>query len=456
MASYYATERTESSMIHDDTHPDINKAKQHLEDFVLKNPEGTPLSIWKSTPADLGAAGPGFELYFVFLKQMILLFTILTVACLPVMILNFTGGYLHKVETTSPFESSTLGNQESLPDKLLDSDDPRATISNHKRKMHMTMFIDMAYVILYIVLVTLFQCYSYKRARTTRNVIVSDFSILVELQKGVAATEEELRSFFEKYGPVHESCIPKYYGKVLKRYMKFNAIEKELFTEMRKSRNQDNADKLDKIRTKRFEFLEKLKAEPDNSNYSVKAFIIFETIKSRDACLNDYARSERFDGLKKQPQRLRFKNSPIIVQNAADPREMKWESFGEKIIHWKSVLIYIILLYSSVIALVIISIVEYYEIRLPTYKKCIATLSLPENNPTLENLDKNNQTHVMCFCGGYSEEEIKDKSDYDEFCTNYSTYFFMIWILRFCGIGVVALLDKIVKDSLIGNFMVCR
>jgi hypothetical protein len=232
--------------------------------------------------------------------------------------------------------------------------------------------------------------------------------------------------------------------------MKFNEIEKELFTEMRKSCNRDNPGRLNKIRTKRYEFLEKLKAESDNSNYNVKAFIIFETIKSRDACLNDYARSERFDGLKNQTQRLRFKNSPVKVSNAADPREMRWESFGEKIIHWKSVLIYVILLYSSVISLVIISIVEYYEIRLPTYKKCITTHSLPENNPNLENLDKNNETHVICFCGGYNEEEIKNNPDYEEFCTNYKAYFYMIWILRFAGMGVVALLDKIVKDSLIG------
>lgn len=451
MSTYFATERSETSMITDDNHPDIKKAERHLEEYVLKNPAGGSFSLWKSTPADLGATGPGYELYFVLLKQMILLFVILFVASFPALIMNFTGSYLSEVEKTSPLESSTLGNQRSLQEDLLKGRNRQDAIDEHKRTMYITVFTDFAYIILFLIVVIIFQFYSYRRSLTTKNVIVGDFAIYVELPKGVKTTEDELKAFFEKYGPVHECCIPKCYGKVIKRYMKFNEVEKELYTEMKKSRMEDNTEKLDKIRIKRYEILEKLKAESDNSKYSVRAFVIFETIKSRDMCLKDYAKSLIFRSLKDQPQRLRFKNSPVHVSNAPDPREMHWDNFGEKTTHWKSVIIYIILLYTSVIALVVISMVEYYEIRLPTYTKCIATRSLPEDNKDdLDDLDKNNQTHVICFCGGLKEEEIENDPDYKNFCENYWTYFIFIWILRFSGMGIVALLDKIVKDSLIG------
>jgi hypothetical protein len=104
--------------------------------------------VWKSTPTDLGAAGLGFELYFVFLKQMILLFTMLTILSIPILVLNLAGGYLSEAEKTSPFESSTLGNQKSLPDELLKSDNVRKTIRDHKRVMHMTLYTDIAYVLI--------------------------------------------------------------------------------------------------------------------------------------------------------------------------------------------------------------------------------------------------------------------------------------------------------------------
>ena len=176
----------------------------------------------------------------------------------------------------------------------------------------------------------------------------------------------------------------------------------------------------------------------------------FGVLGPRDACLRDYAHNKILTRLKNQSQRLKFKNSAIKVKNAPDPGEILWHSFGEKYGHWKSIIIYIILLYASIICLIIMSIVEYYEMRLPTYTKCVVTKSLPEQNENLDNLDKNNETNVICFCGGISEEEIESREDYTDFCENYNTYFFLVWIIRLTAMGIISLIEKIVKDSLIG------
>ena len=322
---------------------DTNKAEVHKENFVLKNPNGEGFSWINSTPEDLGAGGIGLEMYLVYLKQMTIFFGILSVISLPAMILNYMGGCLNEVEKTSPFESSTLANQKEIPADIEYRDNPQNIISQNKTNMYITVSIDFVYSIVYIILSYLIECYNNKRISQTKNVSVSDFSIMIRLKEGINATEEELRGFFEKYGPIHECYIAKYYGNSLKQYIKFTNTTNDLYKEMKNSTGIEDSKKIDDIKARRYELLDDIRNEPEHEEDSIKAFIIFESIKSRNDCLNTY-NTQRIKGkLQNQDQRLKFKNTPVLVKTPPEPSGIYWNNLGIRRSKWKTIIIYLVI-----------------------------------------------------------------------------------------------------------------
>lgn len=442
---YFIMNETSIKELNGSIDPNIEVAKKHGEEYILLNREGNPIPVCSSTPSDLGSGGLGLELYFVFLKQMILMFTIMTVFAIPVVIVNYLGGYLNDIEKTSPFEGSTIANQQgTLPD-LRDN-----VISKSDRAyMYVTVFMDVAYCVAFVVVLALFECYNKKRINRSKNVNVSDFAVMIELAEGITSTEEELKGFFEKYGPIHECIIPKYYGRALKRYLTYMDLEKKLIVEL-KNPEGENARLVDAIREKRKEILEDIKSNPDSDDGKLKAFIIFETLRSKQECLKDYSKRWLVRTSEAHSRRIKFKSTPSKVNPAPEPIEIFWEKFGEKRYKWKTAIIYVVLAFTLLISLLIISIVEYYENRLPTYSMCIKEdyIRVEGGRNGTEGLEPENESHVLCFCGGLEEKEIKKNESYKSFCANYWNYFVGIWILRFLGMGAVSLVNTLLKYTI--------
>ena len=44
----------------------------------------------------------------------------------------------------------------------------------------------------------------------------------------------------------------------------------------------------------------------------------------------------------------------------------------------------------------------------------------------------------------------------NEFCAKYKTYFFGIWILRFAGMGIVALINMLLKYTIMGTIIMYK
>ena len=424
---------------------DLDKAIAHGEDYVLKDVNGEQLPICKTNSNELGIASVGVELYFIFLKELILLFLLLTIFALPLIILNYTGGYLNSIEKTSPFEGSTIGNQMSIPADIRSRDDQNATIKNHKIYMYITIFFDFTYSLIYVVFANLFECYNLRRLNKTEFASVNDFSIMVELEKGVTATESDLRRLFEKYGTIHECYIVKYYGKTLRRFIKFEKIERKVFEELTKPK--PNQKKIYKLKDERADILDDIKNDGNCDNDRLTAFIIFESMKSRDDCLQEYFAKN----LKDQNEAQRFKGKPVSVKVAPNPAEIYWENLSTKICYWRTAAIYMTVIYALLIALIIICVVEYYKNQLPTSTMCLENYG--SSIGIGSDLDKDNDNDVMCFCGGLDEDLIATKDDYDEFCAKYKTYFIGLWIIRLTGTIVIALVNMILKEIIRRTFI---
>jgi hypothetical protein len=372
----------------------------------------------------------------------------MTIFVIPVVIVNYLGGYLNNVEKTSPFKGSTIANQQGTLSDIRGNDEDS---KKDKAYMYVTVFMDLAYSIAYLAMLFVFECYNRRRINMSKNVNVGDFAVMVELAPGITSTEEELKGFFEKYGPIHECIIPKYYGRVLKRYLKYMELEKRFIVEL-KDLTTENAEIIETIKDKRREILEDIKSNPDNDDGKLKAFIIFETIRSKQECLSDYSKRWLVRTSEAHNRRIKFKSTPSKVNPAPEPIEIFWQNFGEKRYKWKTVIIYTVLTFTLLITLLIISIVEYYQNRLPTYSMCIKqNYILGEGGREgTKGLEADNQEHVLCFCGGIAEREIIDNPQYAAFCSNYRSYFVGIWLLRFLGMGAVSLINTLLKYTIMG------
>lgn len=377
------------------------KAKQHGENYALHDDKGRRFDICESTPEDLGIGGVGIEMYFVFLKQLIFIFAIMSVIAVPVLVFNYMGGYLNVVEKTSPFEASMIANQRGIPAGTTNREDAQTVIDEHKKYMYTTVAIDLLYCLVYIVLIFVFDIYNKRRVKSSSNLKVGDYSIMVELAQDVEATEEELKTFFEKYGAVHECAIPKYYGSRLRTYMAYIEAEKNVRRELKRPTIDESPEKLDQLKSRCKEILQEIKDTQHEQDPVLHAFIVFESIKSKEACIREYS-EVKSKGLRHQPMSLRLRGNPIKVSLAPEPKEINWQNYGLKKSSWKAISLYLVIALLMVVSLIAISIIEYYENRIPTYSRCLEfDAPVDTSNP-----DNATTEQIICFCGGMEESKV--------------------------------------------------
>ena len=385
---------------------DPKRAQRHGENYILRTHSGKRFDFCKTTPAELGIGGIGLEMYFVFLKQMIILFTVMSVISLPVVVINYMGGYLNVVETTSPFEASTIANQKGIPPGTINRTEAEIAVEEHRKYMYTTIVLDLFYCLAYIILIFFFEQYNKRMVKATRNLKVGDYAVEIEIKQRGETTEADLKRFFEKYGDVHECMIAEHYGRELQACMDYIQIEKNIREEQRKKESLDLSQRVDLLKMEREAALQKVKECSESSPESIRAFIIFESIKSREACLKEYVEYRSRKTLVTQPLTLRFQGSSLRVVKAPEPREIYWENFGITQSNWKSILVYLVVGVLMLVSLLVISIVEYYENRLPTYVRCLEFHNPFDSNNSTNTSDPLSDEQVICFCGGFEEREV--------------------------------------------------
>ena len=97
-------------------HPDLDKAIRFKRENSLCNPDSMPFPVCSTTPKNIGSYSIGLELYFLFLKQMMLLFFLVSLISACPIYVNYQGDYFEVKDPIDASAAVSLGNLKSDTD----------------------------------------------------------------------------------------------------------------------------------------------------------------------------------------------------------------------------------------------------------------------------------------------------------------------------------------------------
>eukprot|EP00831_Metopus_contortus_P049095 TRINITY_DN4035_c0_g1_i1.p1 TRINITY_DN4035_c0_g1~~TRINITY_DN4035_c0_g1_i1.p1 ORF type:complete len:207 (+),score=26.81 TRINITY_DN4035_c0_g1_i1:175-795(+) len=135
----------------------VEVAEKHAKKTILRQPNGEFYPVCETSPENFKVSSLGLMLYFFFVKEMFIIFLVLTVFSIPPLIINYTGGYLNTVDIQTVFDSSTLANQRGIEYLTTSKDEAENALSNSKIYQYITVYCDVASCIIFILMVLFFR-----------------------------------------------------------------------------------------------------------------------------------------------------------------------------------------------------------------------------------------------------------------------------------------------------------
>lgn len=419
-------------------------AKKHGDSYVLHDAIGRPLNIFTSTPSDFGENGIGLEMYFIFMKQNICLFIILTIISSPVLVINYLGSYLQTAQLASFWADSTIANQKGIPIFTTNITDAEAAIESQKAVMFTTISLDILNSFVFLIFICFVGVYNSRLLQKTSNVMPGDYAVQVSLSKGSFATEDSIYKFFSKFGVIHECNLPLWFGRKLQIANELTILEMSIKDEEKKGIAAGGNKQLEILEDKKNTLIQELCEIEKTSLVLNTAFVIFESRDEKEACLRAYA--PFINDLEKEPDNLRYEGKALIVIQAPEPREIFWENMGVNWGLWRPIVSYTTITILILGSFFWVSVITRIEIKLPSFSMCA------EDDPNVDvtNLTSSSQD-VACFCGGIPETQVYNDPNYSVFCSQYDEEFYKIWILRLLCITGVSVINLLLKYAIMGN-----
>ncbi|CAG9323454.1 unnamed protein product [Blepharisma stoltei] len=330
--------------------------------IVDKETDKKLYSVWSTSPESLGKYGVGLELYFLFLKQMIILFCIVAGLSIIPMVINSTGEFIREDESQNGSRYS-LANSWSYDQDLLDlyiKNDTKSknhsVIMNEKDINHILERTEEQYkwvwiadaVITSIFLLGLIVILIVNKIKIHDSELgndrVSEYAIEVEGLPKENITEEEVKKHFERFGKVYETYLGRSYGDLLYLFKEKAEVKKEIraqkiFLGISSSFCTDDR-KMEKLRQKKTKLNERisiLNLKKKHNEFDIyKAYIIFKTKEARKKALWEY-RKGIFSSLSNKDPQLKFKNEfQLSVRSCTEPSDIMWENLEINRIEKKS------------------------------------------------------------------------------------------------------------------------
>ena len=287
----------------------IIKAKEHLVAASLRNEYGEKYPLCSTSPRELSVFSLGINLYFKFLKQMGCLFSLIFLLSLPSLYFNITGEYITKEESNSILDKTTLGN------RVWETEES-SYWSNSENQKFLTIWLDIISCVLTMIILQFMLCANNRAKSTAHHNIATpgDYTIKVQGIPPTGVDEDDVKEFFQKrYLQVVEVKFARKFGGILSEYKKLYNLDKIIGIAEKRSANGggESSNKVQKLERKR----EKLHTELQQSIHRVRviedleclhAYVTFNSVKSKIACLLDYSNWSDSLCLCMQPQKLRL------------------------------------------------------------------------------------------------------------------------------------------------------
>lgn len=429
-----------------------NMIKQWTDDIIKDYPI-------ISTPLDtLGEYGVGIELHFVFLKQLGILFFIISIISVMPIYLNSQGGYYEDRGERYFFDRWSIGNQEGLDsdeNSLKEAEDFTDTID---RNHLMILLPDIVYTFIFIIFLIWYRFNSYKivRRNLKYNVTVADYSVEVKGFPRKNIDPGEVKDHFSKFGEVVEVSLARRYDGLLRKY-KTRAdythrleVERILAPNKKKSKKIKNYEKL----IRKFDedvYENENKSDKTHDELPVdRAYVIFNEVRHMKVCLKAYSNSSRCCMPRKyQPDYLKYQGRyPLKVIPTVEPDNILWENLevGKFNRFMRKVFVVATTLITMVGSIAVIYYLKSIDNEIPSDEKC-KTYNINYDLDLVKVEDELNEKEILCYCQKKSYHDNYLDSDWWDVCGDYSSDY-GIRIAAAFGVVVVNFILRIILKIL--------
>ena len=188
--------------------PNLKKAINFKLENSLCQSDLKPFPVCKTTTKEIGSYSIGLELYFLFLKQMAVLFFL--VSCISVwpIYVNYNGGYF---DVQDPLDASAAVSIGNLKSDNFDED-----------SYFVAWFSNACYTVLVLILLPCFVMQATLRIRKNLKThdLLTDYAIQVKGFPPEGITTQDLLNHFECEGGIYEIYIARKYNNMLFNYRK--------------------------------------------------------------------------------------------------------------------------------------------------------------------------------------------------------------------------------------------
>eukprot|EP01022_Parablepharisma_sp_SALTPOND_P033162 TRINITY_DN88247_c1_g1_i1.p1 TRINITY_DN88247_c1_g1~~TRINITY_DN88247_c1_g1_i1.p1 ORF type:complete len:687 (-),score=65.51 TRINITY_DN88247_c1_g1_i1:1540-3600(-) len=434
------------------------KAERHGKESIVLSQSGEYIPLWSSTPQDLAPAGVGVEMYFVFLKQMILLFFVLSLFVIPCIYFNSEGGQLSQKAKNGYFQTTTVANKISLPLNVTSKEAADVALGDSNKVTNWIIGIDAIICGVFAIMVLGFTVYNeYRIQRSNQNTLrTSLFAVEVSGLPAKDITEEELKAYFEQaYGPVTECSLARGFTELLYIYQDIVMTEREIKKEEARCsiNKRQGSDYLKKFQLKKAELEAKLKEKLEASLGGAekpdvqKAYIIFDKLGDKVKCLKSYKRCGLID------TGVTYKDHALTLSQPTEPSDIVWDNMGSTL---KGKIIRAII---SIIATTIILIgsfaaiytASYYASLLPTETDC---LKFPETS-FQDMLKVTEKIRIYCYCADLGIvifylllthfQSTASSGKYSKLCKLYTEQYYESKVIIILAMVTVAVVNSVMR-----------
>ncbi|OMJ74974.1 hypothetical protein SteCoe_26002 [Stentor coeruleus] len=355
----------------------------------------------------------GLNLYFILIKQLLIIFTVIGLISLCPIILNFTGKHYDFRETQESIAKLSVGNSEDTdPEKI-------------ERSYTITWSTDLVMNSLFLIFILLCAAYAYKEIKIEQSKVhkISDYSIDVKGLPRIGTSKEEVKAHFQQFGDVIEVYLGRRYGDLLYIFTKKANLMEEIKIRETLLRFKKKRPELDKTLVNLYKKLEKLNKDIEakdaikhHDDLEVKrAYVTFNSKLDKQKCIEAYKKGycKRF---KKQNTDLAYNDEyKLTVFPATEPEDIIWENLEvSKSSRYTRFTISLILTgFFLFITIVLIIIVKKTENELPSEKTCLGI-----NDKDMPNYSDKGSKETLCYCNKQTYEDIYNEKK--DICSKYT------------------------------------
>ena len=386
----------------------------------------------------------GFQLHFLLIKQLIVVFFIIAgVSILPLYV-NYTGEYYTQAMVQSELDFFSLGNEYGI---RINSTDVLDT-SQLEHDYFMIWVTDGACSGFFLLMLVIFFVHGFISIRKAIISIhkVSEYAIEVKGLPRLGVDKNEIKDHFSKFGEVCEVYLGRRYYNLLYYYTERASILQEIKVQESllkfKGVDLDKDKKYRKLNKKLFQWDSKIlksKSIKSHDQLEIKrAYIVFDKKQDKINCIKQYEK-RRCCGCSCQKERLRFRGIyKLQAFQASEPSDIIWENlevgkFSRFVRFIFSLLLTLLVLLASI---AMIYYVKTAQSKIPNDSQC-STVDITQPG------DSDSSLQTLCYCENLSQKKLIDKST--STCSVYLQDLSYAWSMKFLSSFGIILMNFFLK-----------